>query len=72
MQSVARSASISFICFVLAVGVTAQNPTADVFIDRDFLVRPLELTAQPLPLPTGPWWKRDTSPGWVPMVSPHR
>ena len=67
MQSVARSASISFICFVLAVGVTAQNPTADVFIDRDFLVRPLELTAQPLPFAD---WSF-VEAGHVAWVGPH-
>ena len=49
MQSVARRASISFICFMMAAGVTAQNPAADILIDHDFLVRPIELSAQPLP-----------------------
>jgi hypothetical protein len=44
-SSTACRAAISLIGLVLVVDAAAQ----DTFIDRDFLVRPFELTAQPLP-----------------------
>ncbi len=48
-NSITHRTAISLIGFVMAAGVIAQTPAADVLIDHDFLVRPFELTAQPLP-----------------------
>ena len=48
-NSITHRTAVSLIGFVLAVGVAAQDPAPDAFIDRDFLVRPFELTAQPFP-----------------------
>ncbi|MBL7649494.1 MAG: hypothetical protein JNK74_25230 [Candidatus Hydrogenedentes bacterium] len=42
-------AAASLIGLVLVVEVAAQNPAPDIVLNRDFLVHPLELTAQPLP-----------------------
>lgn len=47
--SITYRVEILLIGLVLAVGIFAQRPNADLLIDRDFLVRPFELTAQPLP-----------------------
>jgi len=69
--------AISLIGIVSALGVAAQTPAPDAFIDRDFLVRPLELTAQPLPFADWPmveaghvaWVGPDGKP--APLDDPH-